>query len=88
MSAAVASQLIETSASVVGREAPLALDPAIQLKPLQGWLKSAFFDAQQIVGQLLNQLRDRIPMAVQKIGPRLLGSHRQSDYMTTAFCDG
>src|SRR3954447_2622717 len=60
--AAVGSQLIETSAPVVGREAPLALDPAIQLKPLEGRIKRAFFDAQQIVGQLLNQLSDRIPM--------------------------
>src|SRR5258708_37457459 len=60
--AAVGSQLIETSAPLVSRAAPLALDPAIQLKALESRVKRAFFDAQQIVGQLLNQLRDRIPM--------------------------
>ena len=62
MFAAVGSQLIETSAPIVGREAPLTLDPAIQLKPLKSRIKRAFFDPQQIVRQLLNQLRDRVPM--------------------------
>src|SRR6202023_4438321 len=100
MFAAVGSQLIETSAPVVGREAPLALDPAIQLKPLESRIKRAFFDAQQIVGQLLNQLRDRIPMqmaphqylenehvqrARQKAGLRFLGSCWRSDYRAVEF---
>src|SRR5882672_10528945 len=100
MFTAVGRELIETRAPVVGREAPLTLDPAIQLKPLEGRVKRAFFDAQQIVGQLLNQLRDRIPMqmaphqylenehvqrARQKVGLRFLGSHRRSDYRTIEF---
>jgi len=51
--AAAGGQLIETSAAVVGRKTPLPLDPAIQLKPLEGRVKRAFFDAQQIAGQLL-----------------------------------
>ena len=62
MFAAIGSQLIETSAPVVGGDAPLPLDPAIQFQPLKSRVKRAFFDAQQIVGQLLNQLRDRIPV--------------------------
>ncbi|SPE25188.1 hypothetical protein SBA6_100006 [Candidatus Sulfopaludibacter sp. SbA6] len=103
MFAAVGSELIETSAPVVGREAPLTLDPAIQLKPLESRVKRTFFDAQQIVGQLLNELRDGIPMqmaphqyfenehvqrAGQKVGLRFLCSHRQSDYRTTDFSSG
>ncbi len=93
MFTAVRSQLVETSPPVVGRQAPLTLDPAIQLEPLESRIKRAFFDAQQIVGQLLNQLRDRIAMqmaahqyfenehvqrARQKVGFRFFGSHRQS----------
>ena len=62
MFAAVGSQLIETSAAVVGRQAPLALDPAIQLQALESRVERAFFHPQQIVGQLLNQLRDGIAM--------------------------
>src|SRR6185312_776811 len=103
MLTALGSELIETSAPIIGREAPLALDPAIQLKPLESRVKRAFFDAQQIVGQLLNQLRNRISMqmaphqylenehvqrARQKVGLRFLGSHRQSDCRTTEFLVG
>src|SRR5262249_34880312 len=56
--AAVGSQLVEASAAVVGRETPLALDPAIQFKPLESGVEGAFFDAEQVVGQLVNELRD------------------------------
>jgi len=41
-------------------ERPTRLDPAIQLKPLESRVKGAFFDAQQIARQLLNELRDGI----------------------------
>src|SRR5580658_3655871 len=87
------SQLVEASAPVVGRKAPLALDPAIQLQPLQSRVKRAFFHSQQVVGQLLYQLSNRIAMEMashqyfesehvqcsrQKVGLWFLRSHRLS----------
>ena len=66
MIAAVGSQVIETRAAVVGRESPLALDPAIQFQALESGVQGAFFDAQQIVGQLLNPLGDGIAMQMAR----------------------
>jgi hypothetical protein len=54
--------LIETSASIIGRNTPLTLYPAVQFEALESWIKRAFFNPQQIVGQLLDQLCDGIPM--------------------------
>src|SRR5262249_11465616 len=96
---AFGSELIEPSAPVVGRHTPLTFDPTIQFKALKSGIKRTLFDPQEVVGQLLDELRKRIPMQMtsqqyfqnqhiqrprQKIGFRSVCSHRLSDYMTDA----
>src|SRR5712692_3868774 len=96
----VGSDLIETSAPVVGRQTPLPFDPAIEFQPLESRVERSFFHPQQIVGQLLNKLSNGITMQMaprqsfennhvqsdrQKIGLRFLYSHRSSDYRTNEF---
>jgi hypothetical protein len=58
--AASGCQFIEAGAAIVGRNAPFPLDPTVQLQSLQRRIERAFFNAQNVVGQLLNKLSDGI----------------------------
>src|SRR5205823_13020505 len=56
-----ASQRVKTRSTIVLRHAPVAFDPAAPLDPIERWVQGAFFNAQQIVCELLDPLADPIP---------------------------
>src|SRR5208282_3835179 len=54
----IGRQFIEASAPIIRRQAPFAGDPSIQFEPLEGGIERALLHPQEVVGQLLDQLRD------------------------------
>jgi hypothetical protein len=56
----IGRQFVEASPPIIRRQAPLARNPSIQFEPLQRRIERALLHPQQIVGQLLDQLRDRV----------------------------
>ena len=62
--AAIGRQPVDPRLPVVGRESPLAVDPAIQFKPLQGGLERAFLDNDLFSRRLLYALHDRVAMRI------------------------
>src|ERR1700730_14441229 len=62
--AACARQRVILRLAVVVRQAPLRIDPSALFEPEQGWIKGALIELHQVLGNLLNALRD--PVAMQR----------------------
>src|ERR1700693_4022464 len=62
MLAAQRGQPVIFRTAVVSRLAPFGVDQALQLQPVQRRIKRPLFHAQHLIGDLLDELRDTVPV--------------------------
>jgi hypothetical protein len=48
--AAAGREFVETGSPVVGRDAPFALNPAVEFEALESGIKGAFLDLEDVLG--------------------------------------
>jgi hypothetical protein len=59
---AVGGEGVEAGSAVVSGESPVALDPAVEFEALEGRVERAFFNAEEVVREVLEDLGYGIAM--------------------------